>query len=95
MIAVMPSTTADQNPLLSWTSAPPFDQISAEHVEPAVDAALADAEARLLAGVETDLGGRARVRGEGGQAECEKGKPGQRRTHQGITPRDWLSRATA
>ena len=35
------------NPLLEWESLPPFSRIRPEHVEPAVDAVLADNRAAL------------------------------------------------
>ena len=38
---------AEENPLLAFDGLPPFDRIRPEHVEPAIDAVLADARASL------------------------------------------------
>ena len=44
----------DANPLLRLTARLPFDRVAAEHVEPAIDALLVDARARMRAIVESE-----------------------------------------
>src|SRR5512147_878987 len=46
---------SDTNPLLDLQGLPPFDRIQAEHVTPAVDSLLAQAEAALEKAVGTDV----------------------------------------